>query len=612
MARITNLVQNGRAKYTSGATVEVRRNYSLNPIGDTFTSGNGYSAANGSTITVVPGQGIRVAVPSGGLTDSGIAFRSAIDALVVGQIYTVSLDVVGEVSDSWRLRIQGGMTETAQNGNYVLVSAGETKRLSITFTAAQATSGDIYLLRGTSSSASQSIVKRVLVEKGDSPLAYFDGSYSPDPDLKPSWTWTANASVSVLSGTLASTIESSNRVRNIQSMQWPISGTSIRSIPRDSNNDTFISPGGDSGTMRLGMVAGRPTAIRARGYLPFPQTGSISNMARSVTLWNRTGSYVGVLGTPGQNIAGEFISELVTTLPADATEAFVRLYNGASVGNGEIFWTDVIVAQADTEAEALAAVQTYFDGDSEPFRYGPTAQLVVPKWSGTPGQSSSYFDYEEPWIPNTTWDTMPDRVYELGADRGMFYPPNADGVPWSGLISVKEKLDENAPTMYYIDGIRYYADTPAGEFKASLEAFTYPDEFINYSGYFEETDDVPGLYYDEQATKTFGLSYRTKVGDGQYGPDIFYKIHLVYNVIAVVTNRDYTTVNGSPEASAFTWDLYTIPAESSVAPINTAHLIIDSRKIPGPKLKALEDLLYGDGVNPPELPSPDDVRSILL
>lgn len=253
----------------------------------------------------------------------------------------------------------------------------------------------------------------------------------------------------------------------------------------------------------------------------------------------------------------------------------------------------------------------YFDGDSGPFRYGPTAQLVIPKWSGTPGESSSYFDYEEPWIPNTTWDTMPDRVYELGTDRGMFYPQDSDGVPWNGLISVKEKLDENSPTMYYIDGVRYYADTPAGEFQASLEAFTYPEEFINYSGYFEETDDVPGLYYDEQATKTFGLSYRTKVGDGQYGPDIFYKIHLVYNVIAVVTDRDYTTINGSPEASTFTWDLYTIPAESSVAPISTAHLIIDSRKIPGPKLKALEDLLYGDGVNPPELPSPDDVRAVL-
>ena len=208
---------------------------------------------------------------------------------------------------------------------------------------------------------------------------------------------------------------------------------------------------------------------------------------------------------------------------------------------------------------------------------------------------------------NLIWDSQENRTFEIGVDRGMFYPKNGEGVPWNGLISVKEKLKNAEPTMYYIDGLRYYIDLPVSEYGATIEAFTYPDEFLEYSGF---TQHAPGMYYDEQPVETFGFSYRTKIGDGLYGPDVFYKIHLVYNAMAIPSERSYETINASPDASTFSWDIVTLPASNSSEALDTAHIVIDSRKVSGSKLEALEDLLYGDGVNPPELPSPDEVQSI--
>ena len=401
MGRITNLIQN--------------------PLGPTATSATYYSAINGAATAFVtsPVKGVRITCVAGGVSGSGASFFSGITGVQSGVTYTVSVDVTGEVSDSWRISVQGGWVTAPINPTPVYVGVGETKRIAVTFTTV-GTEGGIYVLRSTEAVASQAIISKVLVESS--------------------------------------------------------------------------------------------------------------------------------------TVAGD-----------------------------------------------------YFDGDTPPFRYGPTAQLVIPKWSGTPGQSSSYVDYEEPWELGTQWDGAAARVFELGVDRGMFYPSSGAGVAWNGLINVSEKPSNLTITPYYQDGAKHYNDVTVPEFSASIEAFTYPDILQEYTGMSKVFD---GLYSDEQPLRPFGLSYRTKIGDGVYGPDSFYKIHLVYNALAIPSTRSYGTVNENPEAASFSWELQTLPiAFANYGP--TSHLMIDSRKFAAGKLKNLETILYGTSTTSARLPLPAEVQTIL-
>lgn len=404
MGRITNLVQN--------------------PLGPTATSATYYSAINGAATAFVtsPVKGVRITCVAGGVSDSGASFFSGITGVQSGVTYTVSVDVTGEVSDSWRISVQGGWVTAPINSTPVYVGFGETKRIAVTFTTV-GTTGSVYVLRSTETVASQAIISKVLVESS--------------------------------------------------------------------------------------------------------------------------------------TVAGD-----------------------------------------------------YFDGDTPPFHYGELAQLVVPKWSGTPGQSSSYFDYELPWTVGIKWDQSMDRRFELGVDRGVLYNRSMVGVSWNGLVNVTEKLTNTELARYYQDGSKYYTDQSKHEFSATIEAYTYPDIFETFTG---KTQVVEGLYADEASFYPFHFSYRTKVGDAVYGPDKFYKIHLVYNAYAIPSDRSYGTVNESPSASTFSWDITTdaiafVPGASSII---TSHLIIDSRKVPASKLKNLETILYGTSDISPRLPLPAEVRTIL-
>ena len=321
---------------------------------------------------------------------------------------------------------------------------------------------------------------------------------------------------------------------------------------------------------------------------------------------NASGAETGRITGPSVILVPGQITPLTLSgiMPATATGFIPQV-----ASTGEVAYTAACVLDIDAALIEQSATRSrdWFDGDTSPFRYGPIAQIVTPKWSGTAGQSSSYFDYEEPWELGTQWDGSAARVFELGVDRGMFYPSTGAGIAWNGLINVSEKPSNPTITPYYQDGAKYYNDASTPEFSASVEAYTYPDILQEYTGMLKVYN---GLYSDEQPLRPFGLSYRTKIGDGIYGPDIFYKIHLVYNALAIPSTRSYGTVNENPEAASFSWELQTLPtAFANYVP--TSHLMIDSRKIAAGKLKNLETILYGTSTTSARLPLPAEVRTIL-
>ena len=630
MARVTNLVMNGRGKYTSG-TMEVRRNLVTQPrstegravmgISGGPSSGWGGTAAHLSVIadhTAPSGGGFitRLTHDSAGTTSNGGDLGYGVGVrIALNTPYTQSVFVRSSAPLVVRPMAQILTSTSTSAGAFVgqtlQLTPGEWTRLSLTASVSAETA---YAWRLDTDSAAAVAYPAgttldfdaAMVEQSSELRPYFDGSYSPDADLTPSWTGTENASASVLSGAMASSFVGSNSFR-IASTQWPVDGTSVRVIPSGNSNGSYVQQ-----VLSASIYRGKYLAIRARGYLPSPLTGSLAGNAYvTATLWYRTDSYHSTKGSNSGNVSGEFDSQAVTFVPEDATEVFFRLYNGSGVFGESVYFTDVISCVADTEAEALAAVQTYFDGDSKPFRISSGNQLVIPKWSGTPGSSSSYYDWTEPYTLAAKWDDVGQRTYELGCDRGVFYPPDGDGVLWNGLTAVNFSTENGDSTSYYHDGVKYFTNFPVGEFKGHLEAFTYPDEFMLYDGF---SSPVDGMYLDEQQRKPFGLTYRTRVGDDQYGDSSFYRIHILYNVYAVPSEKAYATISESPTASTFSWDLKTLqiaPGISGSYYSNTSHIVVDTRKFELSKIKALEEILYGDGADPGRLPLPSEVYSIL-
>lgn len=196
------------------------------------------------------------------------------------------------------------------------------------------------------------------------------------------------------------------------------------------------------------------------------------------------------------------------------------------------------------------------------------------------------------------WDEVGSRTYETGLDRGVIYPDNGVGVPWNGLTSVTEKLDGSDVSALYFDGVKYAEEVVPGEYSATITAYTYPDELVDFEG---NSEIGYGLFATGQTPKRFGLSYRTKIGNDADGDDAGYKIHVVYNVLAVPTSRGYSTLDSSTTPIEFEWDITAIPSEiPGYRP--TAHLIFDSRKVEATLLQDLEATLYGDGSSDATLP----------
>jgi len=210
------------------------------------------------------------------------------------------------------------------------------------------------------------------------------------------------------------------------------------------------------------------------------------------------------------------------------------------------------------------------------------------------------------------WDQTGERIYETGIDHGVLYIPDEngvynDGVAWNGLTSVSENPTGAESNAQYADNIKYLNLISAEEFGATLEAYTYPDEFAEFDGL---AVPIPGLVLGQQTRKVFGLSYRTKLGNDIEGEDYGYKIHLVYGCQASPSEKSYNTINDSPEAITFSWEISTTPVPvTGYKP--TALLVIDSTTVDADNLAALELLLYGDTGVDPQLPTPDAVIAAL-
>ncbi|AXQ61258.1 major tail protein [Streptomyces phage LibertyBell] len=201
-------------------------------------------------------------------------------------------------------------------------------------------------------------------------------------------------------------------------------------------------------------------------------------------------------------------------------------------------------------------------------------------------------------MPRLTWGDAGSRHYETGVDRGVLYVGTQPGVAWMGLTSVDESPNGGENRSYYLDGVKYLQTAGPEEFRATVNAYTYPDEFAECDG----TASVrPGLSVGQQRRKHFGLSYRTKIGN-DLSEEAGYKIHIVYNALAEPSQKSYNTIGESPEPLTFSWNITTRPPVMSGYK-RSAHIVIDSRTTAPGTLKAVEDILYGNDTNPPKIPT---------
>lgn len=205
-----------------------------------------------------------------------------------------------------------------------------------------------------------------------------------------------------------------------------------------------------------------------------------------------------------------------------------------------------------------------------------------------------------------TWDQVGERRFEAGLDRGVLYLPDSGGVAWSGLTGIDENTEDTS-TPYYLDGVRYLNVESLGDFKATLRALTYPDEFEPFIGIGSIGN---GLLAHDQPPKRFGLSYRTKIGDDLNGSEAGYKIHILYNVSAVPSSNAYQSLGAQIAPVEFSWALSTTPQRTDrYRP--TAHIVIDSTEIDPDVLGGLESILYGTETTDPSLPSLPEFISLL-
>lgn len=208
------------------------------------------------------------------------------------------------------------------------------------------------------------------------------------------------------------------------------------------------------------------------------------------------------------------------------------------------------------------------------------------------------------------WDKLEDRKYETGTDHGVLYPyannKYQTGVAWNGLTGVTESPSGAESTPIYADNIKYLNLTSAEDFNATVEAYTYPDEFKACDG---SASIAKGVIIGQQARQPFGMCYRTKIGDAN-SDDAGYKLHLIYGAKASPSERSYATVNDSPEATTMSWELSTTPVNvKGYKP--TATLTIDSTQTNPTALKKLEDTLFGTDDTEPTLLLPDEVVALI-
>lgn len=215
------------------------------------------------------------------------------------------------------------------------------------------------------------------------------------------------------------------------------------------------------------------------------------------------------------------------------------------------------------------------------------------------------------------WDKTGERLFETGVKNGVLYIPTAGvyskGVAWNGLTAVTESPSGAEATALYADDIKYLSLMSTEEFGATIEAYMYPDEFAACNG---EAELVDGVTVGQQKRSPFGLCYRTSIGNDVDGNDHGYKLHIIYGALAAPSEKAYSTINDSPEAITFSWEITTTPVNVT-GQKPTASLVIDSTKADSTKLAALEAILYGsdDGTSgsgtDPRLPLPDEIKTLM-
>ena len=215
-------------------------------------------------------------------------------------------------------------------------------------------------------------------------------------------------------------------------------------------------------------------------------------------------------------------------------------------------------------------------------------------------------------MPKLTWDNTGERIFETGVKQGVLYPIQSDGkyskgVAWNGLTAVTESPSGAEATALYADDIKYLNLLSNEEFGATIEAYTYPDEFAECDG---SAELATGVMIGQQKRKTFGLCYRTTIGNDVEGNDYGYKLHLVYGCLAAPSEKGYSTINDNPDAITFSWEVSTTPVNvEGFKP--TSQITIDSTKADPTKLAALEAILYGSAETEAKLPLPDEVATTM-
>lgn len=207
------------------------------------------------------------------------------------------------------------------------------------------------------------------------------------------------------------------------------------------------------------------------------------------------------------------------------------------------------------------------------------------------------------------WDETGKKLYETGVSKGVLFVKDdtgkyTAGVAWNGLTSVNENPSGAEASPIYADNVKYLNLMSAEEFGATIEAYTYPDEFAACDG---SAEVAAGVMIGQQSRKGFGFAYRTEIGDDIVGTDKGYKLHLIYNCQAAPSSKTYQTINESPEAMTFSWEISTTPAPAPSGFKPTAKITIDSTKVDAGKLAAFEAKLYGAESTPATLPTVAEV-----
>lgn len=209
------------------------------------------------------------------------------------------------------------------------------------------------------------------------------------------------------------------------------------------------------------------------------------------------------------------------------------------------------------------------------------------------------------------WDATGERFYETGVKKVVLYPQVSGaypkGVAWNGVTNISESPSGAEATPLYADDIKYLNLMSAEEFGASIEAYTYPEEFAKCDG---SEALATGVMIGQQTRQAFGLCYRTSVGNDSDGVDHGYKLHIIYGCLAAPSEKAYATINDSPEAITFSWEITTTPVEvEGFKP--TATIVIDSTKVEATKLAALEAKLYGSESEEATLPLPAEIKTMM-